>query len=138
MANKTSDININLGLDLLENDKIRRTVFNGTKYYVIADLVLWLTEREDTKDYISKMRKKDRMLSRDWRALAPLIPIKTNGGTQKIKCATVEGVFRLVQSIQTPKAEVLKEWLAKLAFENINALKPEMISEPEKKEEEQQ
>lgn len=138
MANKTTDININLGLDLLENEKIRRTVFNGTKYYVIADLVLWLTEREDTKDYISKMRKKDRMLSKDWRAIAPLIPIKTNGGMQKIKCATVEGVFRLVQSIQTPKAEIIKEWLAKLAFENINSVKPEMISEPEKKEEDKQ
>ena len=124
----------NIGLELLENEKIRRTVYEGKKYYVIADLVLWLTEREDTKDYISKMRKKDRMLSKDWRSLAPLIPIMTNGGRQNIKCATVEGVFRLVQSIQTPKAEILKEWLAKLAFENINALKPEMVSEQEKKE----
>ena len=127
----------NLGLELLENEKIRRTIYKGKKYYVIADLVLWLTEREDTKDYISKMRKKDRMLSKDWRALAPLVPIMTNGGRQNIKCATVEGVFRLVQSIQTPKAELLKEWLANLAFENINSVKPEMIAEPEKKEEDQ-
>ena len=45
--------------------------------------------------------------------------IETSGGPQKLNCANTEGLFRLIQSIPSPKAEPFKRWLAKVGYERI-------------------
>lgn len=120
----------NMGLNLLNNPKIRRTLYEGKMYYAIPDLIKILIEKDEkeiTKDYISKMRKKDRMMSRAWREIARHVPIQTNGGVQKLNCATAEGVFRIVQSVQTPNSEKVKLWIASLAMEAVKAANPDLV-----------
>lgn len=45
------------------------------------------------------------------------LDIQTTGGAQKLNCANTEGIFRIIQSIPSPKAEPFKRWLAKVGYE---------------------
>jgi hypothetical protein len=51
----------------------------------------------------------------------------TAGGTQKLQCWNTEGIFRLIQSIPSPKAEPFKRWLARVGKERIDEIEnPEL------------
>ena len=57
------------------------------------------------------------------------LSIKTSGGLQKVNCATTEGVFRIIQSIPSPKAEPFKRWLARVGYERIQEIEdPELAT----------
>ena len=47
-------------------------------------------------------------------ANCPPLVIQTEGGPQKMNCANTEGIFRIIQSIPSSKAEPFKRWLAKV------------------------
>ncbi len=53
----------------------------------------------------------------------------SSGGAQLMLCANTEGVFRLIQSIPSPKAEPFKRWLAKVGYERIQEIEdPELAA----------
>jgi hypothetical protein len=53
----------------------------------------------------------------------------TAGGPQKVQCWNTEGIFRLIQSVPSPKAEPFKRWLAKVGFERIQEIEnPELAT----------
>jgi DNA-damage-inducible protein D len=55
--------------------------------------------------------------------------VQTSGGIQKINCANTEGVFRIIQSIPSPKAEPFKRWLAKVGYERVQEIEdPELAT----------
>ena len=56
------------------------------------------------------------------------LSIETLGGKQNLNCATTEGIFRIIQSIPSPKAEPFKRWLAKVGYERIEIEDPELAS----------
>ncbi len=63
-----------------------------------------------------------------WQIATPLL-IETTGGEKKLNCANVEGIFRIIQSIPSPKAEPFKRWLAKVGYERIQEIEdPELAS----------
>lgn len=51
------------------------------------------------------MRRRDDELSKGYGQIVHPLPIQTTGGKQKINCANTEGLFRIIQSIPSPKAE---------------------------------
>ncbi|MCX5792265.1 MAG: BRO family protein [Elusimicrobia bacterium] len=58
-----------------------------------------------------------------------IVPIPTEGGVQKLNCADTEGVFRIIQSIPSPKAEPFKRWLAKVGYERMQEIEnPELAT----------
>ena len=51
----------------------------------------------------------------------------TAGGRQKLQCWNTQGIFRLIQSIPSPKAEPFKRWLAKVGKERLDEIEnPEL------------
>jgi prophage antirepressor-like protein len=54
--------------------------------------------------------------------IATPLSIATAGGRQKMVCANTEGLFRLIQSIPSPKAEPFKRWLAQVGYERIQEI----------------
>lgn len=69
---------------------------------------------------------RDPELSKGWVQIVPLLPIMTEGGPQKMRCANIEGMFRIIQSVSSKKAEPSKRWMAAVAAERINqAIDPE-------------
>ncbi len=61
--------------------------------------------------------------------IATPLSIETAGGTQKINCANTEGIFRIIQSIPSPKAEPFKRWLAEVGYERVQEIEdPELAT----------
>jgi methylphosphotriester-DNA--protein-cysteine methyltransferase len=55
--------------------------------------------------------------------------VPTSGGPQQLNCANTEGLFRIIQSIPSPKAEPFKRWLAKVGYERIQEIEdPELAT----------
>ena len=72
-----------------------------------------------------------RMRSRGGGQLVPPLGLEfdTAGGIQKLQCWNTEGIFRLIQSIPSPKAEPFKRWLAKVGYERIQEIEdPELAT----------
>ena len=70
------------------------------------DVIGVLTDSVDTGQYIIKMRKRDSELEKNWGTICtPLEMIAKDGKKRKILAANTEGIFRIIQSIPSPKAE---------------------------------
>lgn len=121
--------------------KIRKVFHNEEWWFAIVDVVSVLTDSKDPVDYLKKLRLRDdelaALLNPDpvdkggGQIVPPLsIPLETEGGTQKVRCWNTEGIFRLIQSIPSRKAEPFKRWLAKVGYERIQEIEnPELASE---------
>jgi len=104
---------------IFENKKIRRLWHEEDWWFVVEDVVLALTDSSDPKQYISKLRQRDEVLSLGWVQIVHPLPIPTAGGIQNVNCANLEGIFRIIQSIPSPKAEPFKLWLARVGYQRI-------------------
>jgi DNA-damage-inducible protein D len=107
--------------------EIRKTIHNNEWWFVIEDVVGVLTDSVQTKGYIKDMRRRDPELAKGWGQIATPLSVPTAGGQQKLNCANTEGIFRIIQSIPSPKAEPFKRWLAKVGYERIQEIEdPEL------------
>ena len=88
-------------------------------YFAIVDVVQVLTDSLNPHGYITDMKRRDSVLAEGWWQIATPLAIITNKGSQKINCADVQGVLRIVQSIPSKKAEPFKIWLAKVGYERL-------------------
>jgi prophage antirepressor-like protein len=116
-------------IKLFESKQIR-SVWNELDekwYFVIEDVISVLTDSNDPKQYLKRLRIRDVELAKGWVHFVPTLIIQTQGGAQKMSCASTEGLLRIIQSIPSPKAEPFKRWLAKVGYERM-----EEIDNPEK------
>ena len=115
-----------MGEDLtLFEDKQIRHIYDEEKnkwYFSVEDIVKILTDSVNPKDYIKKLRKRDLELSEGWGQIVTPLKMQTAGGMQKVNCADVEGIFRIIQSIPSKKAEPIKQWLAKVGQERVQEM----------------
>ena len=96
----------------LFQDKKIRSKWNEEEeqwYFSVYDVVEALTDSNDPKQYIKKMRLRDEMLNYNWGTICtPLEMIALDGKLRKVQAANVKGLFRIIQSIPSPKAEPFK------------------------------
>jgi prophage antirepressor-like protein len=112
---------------IFQEKTIRRTLHEEAWWFVVEDVVLALIESRDPKQYIQRMKQRDPELGKGWVQIVRTLPIATAGGPQNLNCANAEGVFRLIQSIPSPKAEPFKRWLAKVGKERLDEIEnPEL------------
>lgn len=111
-------------IQLFEDKKIRTVwVENEEKwYFVVEDVIEALIESRDPKQYVKRMKLRDPELAKGWVQIVPLLTIMTQGGPQKMRCANIEGMFRIIQSVASKKAEPFKRWMAQVAAERINQM----------------
>ncbi len=121
--------NLNTQLALFKGKKIRKTIHQNEWWFVVQDVVYALTDSVDPKQYISRMRQRDEELEKGWVQFVHPLSIQTEGGLQQINCANTEGIFRIIQSIPSPKAEPFKRWLAKVGYERVQEIEnPELAT----------
>jgi len=114
---------------IFRNKKIRKTIHNNEWWFVVEDVVLALTDSVNVKDYINKMRARDAELSKGYGQIVHTLEMPTAGGKQKMNCANTEGIFRIIQSISSSKAEPFKRWLARVGYERIQEIEdPELAT----------
>ena len=115
---------------IFQRKEIRKTLYNDEWWFVIEDVVSALTDSVQPKGYIKDMRKRDTGLAKGWGQIATPLPIDTSGGKQSLNCANTEGIFRIIQSIPSPKAEPFKQWLAKVGYERVQEIEnPELAAQ---------
>jgi DNA-damage-inducible protein D len=115
-------------ISIFKGKKIRKTIHQNEWYFVIVDVVFALTDSIDPSGYIKDMRRRDGELSKGWGQIATPLAIETEGGIQQINCTNTEGIFRIIQSIPSPKAEPFKRWLAKVGYERMQEIEDPEIS----------
>lgn len=114
---------------LFHGKEIRKILHSNEWWFVIEDIITVLTESTDPKQYIRKMRERDPELEKGWVQFVRTLEIATTGGDQKMNCANTEGIFRIIQSIPSPKAEPFKRWLAKVGYERVQEIEdPELAT----------
>ena len=126
-----SDTNPSPGtrIALFQRKEVRRAIYNNEWWFVVEDVVLALIESRDPKQYIQRMKQRDPELGKGWVQIVHTLSIPTAGGPQPMLCANTEGLFRLIQSIPSPKAEPFKRWLAKVGYERIQEIEdPELAT----------
>ncbi len=112
---------------IFKQKEIRKVIYKNEWWFVIEDVVMALTDSIQPSGYIKDMRRRDEELAKGWGQIATPLPIKTNGGIQKLNCANTESIFRIIQSIPSPKAEPFKRWLAKVGYERVQEIEdPEL------------
>ncbi|MEK9182439.1 MAG: Bro-N domain-containing protein [Patescibacteria group bacterium] len=114
---------------LFKGKQVRRTLHNGEWWFVVEDVVLALIESNDPKQYIQRMKQRDPELTEGWVQIVHTLEVPTEGGKQAMNCANTEGVFRIIQSIPSPKAEPFKRWLARVGYERVQEIEnPELAT----------
>ena len=112
---------------LFQERELRRTFVEDQWWFVVEDVVLALIDSRDPKQYIQRMKQRDPELGKGWVQIVRTLPIATPGGTQNLNCSNTQGLFRLIQSIPSPKAEPFKRWLAKVGKERLDEIEnPEL------------
>ena len=97
-------------------------------YFSITDVVQYLTDSTDPKQYIKKMRKRDEELNMNWGTICTLLPLPSaDGKKHRSQTASTGGTLRIIQSIPSQKAEPFKQWLARVGAERL-----EEMADPEK------
>ena len=119
-------------------DKRIRTVWNDEEeqwYFSVVDVVEALTDSANPTDYLKKMRKRDSALAVYLGTNCPQVAMKTESGkTRKTLAANIKSIFRIIQSIPSPKAEPFKQWLAQVGYDRILEIEnPELAQERMKK-----
>lgn len=118
-------------IKLFENRKIR-SVWDAEKekwYFSIVDIVEVLTDSADPKQYIKKMKSRDAQLNNNWGTICTLLEmVGADGRKRKQMAADVQGVFRIIQSIPSPKAEPFKMWMSQVASDRLDQLQDPELS----------
>ena len=110
-------MNDNLAIQFFEGKKVR-IAWDAEKekyYFAVADIVQVLTDSADVKQYIKRMRARDLGLNSKWGTICtPVEMLAPDGKRRKTQAADLEGIFRIIQSIPSKKAEPVKRWLAEV------------------------
>ena len=118
----------------LFQDKKIRSAWNDEEeqwYFSVYDVVEALTDSNDPKQYIKRMRSRDEALNLNWGTICnPLEMIALDGKRRKVQAANIKGLFRIIQSIPSPKAEPFKLWLSQVGYECMLEIEnPELAQE---------
>lgn len=117
-------------LKIFEQKQVR-TIWDEERekwFFCVADIVSVLTESTDVRQYVKRLRQRDSELNSVWGTICtPHQFVSTDGKKHAMNCADLEGIFRIIQSISSPKAEPFKRWLAQVGAERIQQMQdPEL------------
>ncbi|MBU4257213.1 Bro-N domain-containing protein [Patescibacteria group bacterium] len=125
--------NQNNQIALFKGKRIRKTIYKKEWWFSVVDVVQALVDQADdytARKYWNKLAQRLReegsevvINCHQLKLLAP------DGKMRETDCANTEGMFRIIQSIPSPKAEPLKRWLAKVGYERIQEIEnPELAT----------
>lgn len=109
-------------IQLFEGKRVRSLWDNEKEewYFSIVDVIGALSDSANPTDYLKKMRKRDPELGSYLGTNCPQVAMLTETGKKRRTLAgTPKDIFRVIQSIPSPKAEPFKMWLARVGAERI-------------------
>ncbi len=118
-------------LVVFQEKGIRRIWHNEEWYFSVLDIIEVLTDTADPSQYFKRMRQRDEQLKSYVGTNCTQIALEGKTGKKRnTTVANTESLFRIIQSIPSPKAEPFKQWLAKVGYERIQEIEnPELAAE---------
>lgn len=120
-------------LAIFKGTKIRRTIYGNEWWFVVNDVIQSLIDSGDPAQYFKRIKIRDvelaKLINKGGVQFVPplMLSVETSGGNQKMYCWNTPGIFRLIQSIPSPKAEPFKMWLAHVGYERVQEIEdPEL------------
>jgi len=105
---------------IFKGKEVRKTIHNDEWWFSIHDVVSVLTDSKNPREYFNKVLQRDETLKSTYGQFVHKLPLLAEDGKIRNQiCANTEGIFRIIQSIPSPKAEPFKRWLAKVGYERI-------------------
>ena len=111
-------------LVVFKNKEIRRTLLDNEWYFAVVDVVAALTDSNKPRDYWYRMKKRETISSGiELSTFCRQLKLESSDGKRyKAEIANTEGIFRIIQSIPSPKAEPFKRWLAKVGYVRVQEI----------------
>jgi len=116
---------------IFKGKEIRKTIFNNEWWFSVVDVILALTDSVNPNDYWYRMkiRVKDEGETELSTICRQLKLEASDSKKYETDCANTEGIFRIIQSIPSPKAEPFKRWLARVGYERVKEIEdPELAT----------
>lgn len=125
---KIKQKNTSKNIVLFEQTEVRRIWHNEQWYFSVIDIIQILTDSTIPKRYWSDLKNKLKLEGSEvYEKIVQLKIMATDGKSRETDMASIQGMFRIIQSIPSSKAEPFKQWLAKVGQERI-----EEIQDPER------
>lgn len=111
-------------ISIFEGVQIRRIFMDNEWWFSVIDVIAFLTDSKKPRDYWHKMKIREKSTSdTELSTICRQLKLTAPDGKQRTTdCANTEGIFRIIQSIPSPKAEPFKLWLAKIGKERIDEI----------------
>jgi DNA-damage-inducible protein D len=127
--NRAGGDNLESHIAVFRGKQIRKTIYNNEWWFSIVDVIETLTGSERPRRYWNDLKKK--LVQEGYAELSEKIgQLKlpaSDGKFYETDCANTETMFRIIQSIPSPKAEPFKRWLAKVGYERVQEIEdPEL------------
>ena len=122
-------------LVVFQDKKIRRIWHNEEWYFSIVDIIGVISESENARNYWKVL--KHRLNEEGSEVVTKCNQLKLiaeDGKLRETDCANVEALFRLIQSIPSPKAELFKMWLARVGYERVQEIENPELAQKRMKE----
>ncbi len=104
------------------DSNVRRVWHNNAWWFVVEDVVSTLSVDQPAASCIARIHEVDPQFTSTYNHFVRRLFVDTNKGSVELNCIGLEGVFRIVQSVNTPQAEPIKRWLAQLGKKRIDEL----------------
>ena len=116
---------------IFKGKKVRKTIFQNEWWFSIIDVIEALTQTDRARKYWNDLKTK--IIKEGYAELSDKIgQLKlpsSDGKLYETDCANTETVFRIIQTVSSPKAEPFKRWLAKVGYERIQEIEdPELAT----------
>ena len=118
-------------IKIFEEKKVRTVWDDETEewYFSVVDVIAVLTDSSNPTDYLKKMRKRDEQLASFIGTNCPQVTMQTETGKRrKTLAADIRAIFRIIQSIPSPKAEPFKLWMAQVTKERLEQMQDPELS----------
>ena len=109
---------------VFRSKEIRKTIHNNEWWFSVIDIVKALTDTERSRKYWNDLKKKliNEGYSEVSEKIGQLKLQAPDGKMRETDCANTETIFRIIQTIPSPKAEPFKRWLAKVGYERVQEI----------------
>jgi prophage antirepressor-like protein len=120
---------------VFESKRIRRIYHNEEWYFSVVDVCGALTDSPDSGAYWRKLKQRLQNEGSEVVTFCHGLKLESSDGKKyTTDCANTEGMFRVIQSIPSPKAEPFKRWLAKVGYERVQEIENPELSQERMKE----
>ncbi len=122
-------------LVVFQGKKIRRTWFNDEWWFSVVDIIGALTQTDRARKYWSDLKVK--LIEEGFEVSEKIGQLKLmaeDGKLRETDCSNTKNMFRIIQSIPSPKAEPFKQWLAEVGYQRVQEIENPELAQKRMKE----